>query len=169
MAIVAADLQFKLSGGGSNSDVNASLGGAISSTNLTDNTLHNLFDVVSGVESAAGDTEYRCIYVKNNHGSLTLQGASVYIGTNTPSGDTSVEIALGSSAVNGTEQTIANESTAPTGVSFSSAAGSGNSLSIGDIPAGQHKAIWVKRIITAAANAYNNDSVVIAVTGDTAA
>ena len=45
----------------------------------------------------------------------------------------------------------------------------GNALSIGNIPAGQTKAIWVKRIVSAAAAAYNADSVVIRVEGDTAA
>ena len=49
-----------------------------------------------------------------------MQSAKILIVTNTPSTDTSIEIALGSSAVNGTEQTIANENTAPTGVTFSS-------------------------------------------------
>ncbi len=169
MAITATDIVFRLSGGSGNSDVNASLGGAISSTAITSASIANLFDNVSGAESAAGDTEYRCFYVRNSHGTLTLQGASIYIGSNTPSTDSAVEISLGTSAVNGTEQTIANETTAPTGTSFSSAAGSGSALSIGDIPAGHHKAIWVKRIISAAGAAYNADAVTITVTGDTAA
>ena len=47
MPIVAADIKEYLSGGGSNSDPNAALGGAISSTEVTDNTTHNLWDVVS--------------------------------------------------------------------------------------------------------------------------
>lgn len=169
MAIVAADILFKLSGGGANSDPNAALGGVISSVNLTDNTLHNLFDVVSGAEAAAGDTEYRCLYIKNNHGSLTWQGVGVYIDTNTPSSDTTVTIGLGTSAISATEQTVANENTAPSGVTFFAAAGSGAALSIGDVAAGATKALWIKRIVTAGAAAYNNDSVVIGALGDTAA
>ncbi len=169
MPITATDIVFRLSGGSGNTDPNASLGGAKSSTAITSASLANLFDNVSGAESAAGDTEYRCFYVHNAHATLTLQNAQIYIGTNTPSTDSAVEISLGTSAVNGTEQTIANESTAPTGTSFSSAAGSGSALSIGNIPAGQHKAIWVKRIISTAGAAYNTDSVVITVFGDTAA
>ncbi|MBX9727047.1 MAG: hypothetical protein K2X09_07265, partial [Rickettsiales bacterium] len=162
-------LKFHLSGGAANSDPNAALGGAISTTQIVDATVANLFDNVSSAESAAGDTEYRCFYVKNTHATLTLQAAKVYIQTNTPSADTSAEIGLGTSAVNGTEQTVANESTVPSAVTFSSAAGSGNALSIGNIPAGQHKAIWLKRIVNAAAAAYNSDSVIIRVEGDTAA
>lgn len=169
MPITSTDLKFHLSGGAANSDPNAALGGAISTTQIVDATVANLFDNVGSAESAAGDTEYRCFYVKNTHATLTLQAAKVYIQTNTPSTDTSAEIGLGTSAVNGTEQTVANESTAPSAVTFSSAAGSGNALSIGNIPAGQHKAIWLKRIVNAAAAAYNSDSVIIRVEGDTAA
>ena len=169
MPIASTDIDFHLSGGASNSDPDASLGGVISSTQITDATIENLFDNVSGAEAAAGDTEYRCFYVKNNHGSLTLQGAGIWIETNTPSSDTSAEIGLGSSAVDGTEQTVADETTAPTSVTFSSAAGSGNALTIGDIPAGEHKAVWVKRVVSSSAAAHNSDSVVIKVQGDTAA
>ena len=169
MPIASSDIKFYLSGGAANSDPNAALGGAISTTQIVDATVANLYDNVSSAESSAGDTEYRCFYVKNTHATLTLQSAKVYIQTNTPSTDTAAEVGLGSSAVNGTEQTVANETTAPTAVTFSSAAGVGNALSIGNIPAGQHKAIWVKRIVNAGAAAYNSDSVIIKVEGDTAA
>lgn len=169
MAIVASDIKLYLSGGGSNTDPNAALGGAISSTQITDDTVQNLFDNVSGTESAAGVTEYRCFYVKNTHGTLTLQSSVIWIETQTPSTDSSIEIALGTAAISGTEQTVANEGTAPTGTTFTALTGSGNALTIGDLAAGAYKAIWVKRIITAGAAAYDNDSVVIKVRGDTAA
>jgi hypothetical protein len=169
MPIASTDLIERLSGGASNSDPNASLGGAKSSTAVTDNTTHNLWDVVSSTESSAGDTEYRCIYLHNNHGSLTLQNAKVWISTNTGSSDTSVEIGAGSSAINGTEQTVANENTAPTSVTFSTAANEGAAVSLGNIPNGQHKAIWIKRIVSAAAAAANDDSYVLSYAGDTAA
>lgn len=169
MAITASDIVFRLSGGSGNTDPNAALGGAISTTAITDATVGNIFDPVSGAESAAGDTEYRCIYLRNSHGTLTYQTAKVWITTNTPAAGSSVEIGLGTSAVNGIEQTVGAEGTAPSGVSFSSAAGEGNALSIGDIPAGEHKAIWLKRIISAGAAAYDSDSVLVGVTGDTAA
>jgi hypothetical protein len=57
MPIVASDIHFRLSGGAGNSNVNASLGGAMSSTSITDNTQQNLFDDISGAESAAGEDE----------------------------------------------------------------------------------------------------------------
>lgn len=169
MAIVQADIQIKLSGGSGNADPDASLGGAISTTGITDATLSNLFDQVSGDESSAGDTEYRCFYFKNNHGSLALQNAVVWVDANTPASDTSVEIALAGEGVNGTAETIANESTAPSGETFSAPATKGAGLSVGNIPAGQHIAVWVKRIINAAAAANNLDNVIIKIEGETAA
>ena len=168
MPIISTDIQYRLSGGASNTDVNASLGGAKSSTSVATG-LHNLFDVVGSAEAATGDTEYRCVYVHNNHGSLTMQAAKIWISSNTPSTDTSVEIALGSSAVNGTETSVANENTAPSGPTFSAPASEGAALSIGDIPAGQHKAVWIKRIVNAGAAAYNNDTATLTVKCDTAA
>jgi hypothetical protein len=43
----------------------------------------------------------------------------VWISSNTPASDTQIAIGVGTAAVNGTEQTVANESTAPSGVTFS--------------------------------------------------
>lgn len=169
MPILISDLQVRLSGGGANSDPNAALGGAISSTAITDATLSNLFDQVSSAEASSGDTEYRCFYFRNNHGSLTLQNAVVWINANTPATDTTVEIALAGEGVNGTAETIANESTAPIGETFTAPATKGAGLSVGNIPAGQHIAVWVKRIINASAAANNLDNVIISIEGDTAA
>jgi hypothetical protein len=163
MAIVAGDIKYRLSGGGSNTDPAASLGGAESSTDAGS----TIFDNVSSVEGAAGDVEYRCVYVKNTHGSLTYQGAKIWIQANTPSADTTVDIGLGTTAVGtGNEQTIVDEQTAPSGVTFAAAANEGAALSIGDIPAGHHKAVWIRRTVTAGAAAAS-DSFTLRSKGDT--
>ena len=161
MAIVSTDIQYRLSGGASNSDTALSLGGVKSSTAAS-----NYFDDVSSTEASAGDTEYRCVYVHNNHGTLSLIGAKVFIQTNTPSSDTDIAIGLGSSAINGTEQTVADESTAPSGVSFSAPTTFAGGLAIGDLAAGAHKAVWVRRTVNAGAAAYA-DSFILRVQGDT--
>jgi len=166
VAIVASDIVMRLSGGSGNTDPNASLGGAKSTTAVTDNTLNNLWDNVSGAESTAGDTEYRCVYIHNGHGSLTAYSSKIWIDTDTTSSYTAIYLGLGTSAVNGTEQTVANESTAPTGVTFSQP-GVGTELSIGDLPFGQHKAVWIKRIVTAGGTAQDNDTYILKVSCDT--
>ena len=162
MPIVATDIKYSLSGGGSNPSPAASLGGARSSTEAD----AGIFDNVSSAEAVAGDIEYRCIYVLNNHGSLTLQGAKIWVQSNTPSSDTTIDIGLGTSAINGTEQTVADEQTAPTGVTFSAPANEGAGLSIGDLGSGQHKAIWIRRTVTAGASAAS-DGFTLRVKGDT--
>lgn len=168
MPITATDIEFRLSGGAANANGNASLGGAISTTAVS-SALHAFFDRVTGAESAAGDVEYRCLYVRNSHASLTLYDARVWISSNTPSTATTIDIGLGTSAIGGTEQTVADESTAPAGVAFSAPTSYATALVIGDIPPGGHKAVWLRRTVTAGAAAYSNDGATIAVQGDTGA
>lgn len=174
MPILVSDLAFRLSGGAGNANPNAALGGVMSGTVIVDATDNNLFDDVSGAESLAGDTEYRCLYIRNGHATLSYQAAKVWIETQTPSPDSSAQIGLDQAAVgNGTSTgvaaTIANENTAPASVTFSNAAGEVNALTIGDIGPTLVKAVWVKRVINAAAAAYNADSLTIKHSGETAA
>ena len=169
MAITASDLKIYLSGGAGNSDPNASLGGIISSTEVTDNTTHNLFDQVSGTESLAGDTEYRGVYLKNTHGSLTLQNTKVYISSNTGSADTTIDIALDGGATNATMETLSDESTAPSGETFTAPTTYAGGLSIGSLAAGEKKGLFIRRTVNASAAAVNDDAVTIKYDGDTAA
>ncbi len=169
MAIIAADIKFQLSGGAANADPNAALGGAISNTEIVGASLHNLFDIVGSDEAAAGDSEYRCFYIKNTHATLTMQNTKVFVQTETPNAESDELLGLGTSVVNGVEQAIADESTAPAGVVFTQSTGVGNALVIGDIPPGEWKAVWYRRDISVGASAINNDTSLIRVTCDTAA
>lgn len=163
MPIISTDIIYRLSGGAANASAAASLGGVKSNTTAAPS---GLFDDTTSAESAAGDIEYRCVYVHNNHGTLALQNAVIWIQTNTTGNR--LAIGLGSSAVNGTEQTVANEDTAPTSVTFTQPANKAGGLSIGNIPAGQHKAVWIRRTVAAATGAAN-DTYLLRVEGDTAA
>ncbi len=164
MPIIASEIQYRLSGGAANSDQNASLGGAKSSNVAT----ASLFDTVTSAEALAGRVEYRCIYIHNANGTITLENAVMWIQANTPSADTTLDIGLGTSAINGTEQTVANEATAPSGVTFSAAASEGAAIALGNIPPGQHRAVWVRRTVNANAAAAA-DTANFRVKGDTAA
>jgi hypothetical protein len=166
MAIANTDILYFLSGGGANTDPNASLGGAISSTQITTASLQNLYDAVSGAEEAAGDVEYRGFYVKNNHGSLTLSNAVIWISTNTPATDTDVAIAVSAQGQNVTMTAIANESTAPATVSFTSPSTAGAGLSLGNLAAGSYIGVWVRWTVTAGAAANASDNVIFTVQGD---
>ncbi len=156
MSITSPDFVLRLSGGAANSSGNASLGGA-KSANTVSASVDALFDAVSAAESAAGRVEYRCVYLHNASGADTMTAAKVWISANTPLAGTALAIGVGTAAINGTEQTVANETTAPAGVTFTEPATSGAGLALGDIPFGQHKAIWLRRTVTAGSGASAND------------
>lgn len=163
MPIVSADIHYRMSGGASNNDPAAALGGAKSSNSFSTNAI---FDDVSSAEASAGDTEYRCFYVHNAHATLTLQGAKIWIQSQTSSGDTDIAIALGGEGKNGTAETVADENTAPSGESFSQPASFAAGLSLGDLAPGEHYPVWVRRTVNAAA-ASATDTWTIRVQGDT--
>ncbi len=167
MPIVAGDIDFFLSGGAGNSDVDASLGGVISATEIVDNTLHNLFDKVTGDESLAGATNYRGIYIVNSHGSLTLESAVVWIDLNTT--NTEIAIALAGEGVDATMETISDEDTAPVGEVFTQPANKAAGIAIGDMAFGEKYGLWLRRVIAAATSAENAATFHIKVEGDTAA
>lgn len=190
MAIVASDLKKYLTGassdGGTQTDPNASFGGYRSSTEITDNTDNNLFDDVSGAEASAGDTEYRCICLKNTHGSLSLQNAKVWVSTDEANADTTISIAVEvptTSDTAGTAQTIGNESTAPTvnsgNVSNWYASSAVNSYANGiaininahdaNLDNGEIIFVWIKRVIGASASAASGVNFTLRLQGDTAA
>mgnify|MGYP001581747195 CR=1 FL=1 len=180
MAITATDILFKLSiktgtAGNQNAqtDVNVSLGKYISTTQITDATLNNLFDDVSGDENAASDVEYRCIFVHNAHATLTWQSVVCWLSAEVGAG-ANAAIAIDGVAASAIADTVAqadevaNESTAPTGETFSSPTTKATGLSIGNLSAGYCRAIWVRRTATNSA-ALDNDGVTIRCEGDTAA
>ncbi len=114
---------------------------------------NNLFDDISKLESYNGDTEYRCVYVLNTHPTDPFIGVKVYIATQPPGAD-ELDIGLGAAAIGdgfttGVEATVANENTAPAGVTFSRPATLGAALSIGVLNAGQCKPLWWKRTVPA--------------------
>jgi len=158
MAIVSGDLRFHLTGGAANADPSLSLGGVISSVQLTDATLENLFDNVSPADALAGCTHYRALSFKNAS-ALTAYGAVVFISQETTSADTTIEIAYDPTGT----QSIVNETTAPAGLSFSTPLSLGAGLALGDVAAGATKRIWFKRIVDPGA-AQASDSGKITVT-----
>lgn len=180
MPIASTDILYKYSvvtGAAGNTTAGTAAGSQgkyISTTPIQDATLDNLFDDVTGDENAASNIDYKCLFIHNNHATLTLQRAVVWLASEV-AGGANTAIAtdnIGVTAVGAaTAQAalIANEDTAPTGVSaYGSPTTKAAALSLGDIPAGSVVAIWVRRTATNSA-AQNNDGVTLRVEGDTAA
>ncbi|HEX7860824.1 MAG TPA: hypothetical protein VF773_10885 [Verrucomicrobiae bacterium] len=179
MPIVAGDLLWKFSvktgaaGNSTGGTAAGSLGKYISTTQWAGGVLHDLFDVISGDENAASDVEYRCVFIHNNHATLTWQNAVVWLSAQTAGGaaiaigvDPAAASAIGSAAAQAAE--VATEGDAPAGVAFSAPTTKGAGLSLGDIGPGQCRAIWIRRTAANTA-AQNADGATLQVEGDTAA
>jgi hypothetical protein len=150
-------------------DPNASLGKYISTTDMPS----NLFDTISGTENAASTVDYRCMFVLNNHATLTYYNAVAYISGEVASG-ASIAIAVDNIAAStktsapAQAAVIANETTAPTGVgAFSSPTTAATGLALGDIGPGQCRAVWIRRTAANTA-ALDADGVTLQTPGDTA-
>lgn len=92
MSIVAADIKYYKSNG------TDSTGGTITATEVTDNTLNNLFDDVSSAESEAGLTDYRKIFVKNTHATLSWTSAQFWRQVATTSSDDELTLGIGTAS-----------------------------------------------------------------------
>jgi hypothetical protein len=146
MAIIAANLAFYLTGGAANADPSLSLGGIISNTAFTDNTLQNLFANVTPAEALAGSIKYRALSFKNL-AAETAYAAVIYLSQETSSADTTVAIAYDSTGT----QTVVNENTAPTGLTFSTPLSLAAAIALGDVAASGVARVWFRRTVTAGA------------------
>ena len=156
---MAANLEWRLTGGASNDDPKLSLGGVASSSVLA-GTPEAFFDNVNPLEMLNGDEEYRALALYNAGDDLAAL-VSVLLLADTFSPDTSLAIGIEASPI-GSTTTIADESTAPAGVSFSQPV-EGSPLPLPDIPAGSACLVWFKRTVSAGAANMRADSVSFAV------
>lgn len=176
-AIIASEILTKYTttaGSAGNSTAgtaSGSLGKYASSTNWTGGSLNDLFDDISGAENAASTVDYRGLAVHNSNTANTLENAVVYISSEVAGGasiavgaDTTAASAVGSASAQ--LVTIANETTAPSGASFSSPTTLATGVSLGNIAVGNVKGVWVRRTAANSA-ALSADGVTLAFAGDT--
>jgi hypothetical protein len=156
MPILTADLEFR--------KTTTNLGGAITAA-VTDGS--DIFDTFTGDETTAGVTEYACIYFYNDSG-LLASNTRVHLDSETAHTGVNFTVGLGTSAINGTEQTIADKNTSPSTVTFIEAADLASAINLGDIPAGQHKAVWVRGVVDAGTLAKNAYTIATQITTDSA-
>jgi hypothetical protein len=155
MAVIASNLKlFKTVNG---------LGGGITATVVTPS---NVLDAFTGDETTAGKTEYHCVYVKNE-AAQTAFASKIFINSETAHPGVNATIGLGSSAISAQEQTIASETTAPGSVTFAEAASEGAALVIGDLTAGQTKAVWLRVVVGAGTTAKDAYSISVTIRVDT--
>jgi len=148
-----------------------SLGKYASTTAWAGGALNDLFDDISGAENAASTVDYRGIAVLNNNASNVFENPVIYISAETAGGasialgvDTTAESAKGGASAQ--MLTIANETTAPAGVTFSSPTTLGTGLALSNIPVAHVKGIWIRRTAANSA-ALSADGFTLTVAGDT--
>jgi hypothetical protein len=179
MAITAADIHFRLTttagtAGNQNAGTPAgSLGKYAANNDLTDATLHNLFDIISGDENAASTVDYRAVGIYNANAALTWQAPKAWISSETAGGasaalgaDTTAASAIGSATAQLLQ--IANELTAPAGVTFTAPTTKTAGVALSDIAATFVKGLWVRRT-AANTTPVDTDGAVVTVEGDTSA
>lgn len=111
-----------------------------------------LFDDISKAESFAGDTEYRCLYLHNAHPTDAFLGVKIYISQQPSSGEDLLAIGfdaagVGNGSATGVAATVANEGTAPSGVTFYAPESANNAIQTGELAAGASQALWQRRSI----------------------
>lgn len=169
MAILTAELKLYHSHGGSNANIALDIDGDISSAELTDNTLNNLFPDVSGDQSAAGLISYRKCFFKNTNATLSGTATKLWILSQTTASGDAITIGKDPAGLNAAGADIANELAVPAGVSFVTAVDKANGLDLGTVTAGGRWAIWVKRTVDAGAGAADADSYQLKAECDTTA
>lgn len=173
MAIVAADIKFRLTGGASNTSSALSLGGVVSTVVggiiPAVKTLNSEFDDITGDEAFAGDTEYRCFAFKNEHATLTAIGGKLFVNQDSTSANTTMSIGLDPVGKNGVATTIATESDAPLGVTFSAPTSKETGITVPDLAPADFINVWVKRVVTAGMTAIDDDNWILELDIDTPA
>jgi hypothetical protein len=125
-----------------------SLGKYVSITEWLENAA--VFDDISGAENTALQVDYRCVFLRNTNSLNAWTGVVVYIASQVAGGadvaiglDPTPASALGSSSAQAVS--IANETIAPAGVTFTSPTSAATGLLVGTIAPGQCRAVWIRR------------------------
>lgn len=114
-----------------------------------------VFGSVTTTDALLGATEYRCLYFKNNHATLTASDLRLYVHAPAPLPQVlaiGVDPAgVGDGESSGVAQTVPDSKSAPSGVVFTSPAQAGGGISLGILPPGKSIAFWQRRTVPAMA------------------
>jgi hypothetical protein len=177
-AIVSSDILFKLSAPGASTGntvsgtAGNSWGNYISTTQLSNTPLDNLFTDITGAENAAEQVDYACVFIHNNTSSgnsmlntvawlplslFVTGGANIALAADTysasaigTSSQQAVKITANTNAPSGVSGWVSPVNTAPSYPSYT------NGIQLGTIAPGYCIAVWVRRSATNSAPV-NND------------
>lgn len=175
MAVESSDIKIRLStqsateGDDEASTPAESIGGFMSTTDLVDASLENLFPNISAAQAASGVTLYRCVFVLNSAAD-TWEEVKAWLVSQQAGGGT---VAIGldpAGTVAGDSNTAqaeapADEETPPDGVTFSNPTTIDSALDLGDLEGGEAYAIWLRLTVPPDVEALNLDNAIMRVRG----
>lgn len=147
MVFLRSDIGFFLSGGTSNTNPLLSIGGGKSNTSIVSGSKNALMPNISPPEALSGVTRYRCFYIQNLNATQSLQAAKLWILANTISSFDEIDIGLGSSGKNGTEQTLGSEFTIPSNITFLHPTSEVIAIDLGNLLTNDFYPIWVRCVV----------------------
>jgi hypothetical protein len=171
---VTSDLKWRLStqsGSAGNTTASTpadSIGKWISTTDVVDASVENLFANVSRADAGTGKAYYRCLFLYNAHATGAMHDAVVWIASQLAGGG-DVSIGLDPAGVvaagSGSAQAAApaDQYTEPAGVTFSNPTSQEAALAVGDLDAGECAAVWLRLIVQADAAAVDLDNALLQV------
>lgn len=143
------DTAARFSGGSTNGSPDASIGGVESSREILSGIRNNLFDPITTSQASGGHTDYRCFYLHADPDG-DLATFTLWIHDNADESHTTFAVGLdgdpGDTAV-----TPANETTAPSGVTFSTPTSGAPLTLTGPLTANNKQAVWIRRTVTSGA------------------
>jgi predicted phosphodiesterase len=147
MVLNAFDIKMFLTGGLANTDPNLSLGGNVSTQEVTTDVMNNLFRRITEQEASSGVTIYRCIAIRNGDlgGATMINGVFYMVYDTLSTGD----LALYSSAQNiknVVETPLVDEFTPPTGtnINFKATLSRSGGIILGDLAPSDFKCVWLR-------------------------
>ena len=165
MVFAKSDIALFLSGGTSNTDSNLSIGNGISNTQIQSNLNNSLLPDITVTQALSGIVLYRCFYVRNLNGTQMLSAPKIWISANTISASDEIDIGLGTADKNGTEPPIANQTTAPVGVTFVHPTSEVIALDLPSLNPNDYKSMWARITVQSNADAINQNACIVKVKG----
>lgn len=145
---------------------------AIDSDIGVSNKMTNVFDSISSQESLDGDTEYRCLYIKNIHSTDTAYGVTIWI-RQQPVGPDELDIAADPAGVGDGHTSgvaigpLADEEDSTnllSSLSWVRPSASSSGINLGNLPPGKCVAFWERRTVPQdALQQVDNDTSIIGI------
>jgi hypothetical protein len=159
---ITTDGTYFVQGGSSGGALVITVVAASLPTSSTSNTVtianldNKMFADISKTQSYSGTTIYHCFGIKNT-GADAKKDVTIWIASNTP-GQDGISIAVGAGAAGdgvttGIDTAVANETTAPSGVTFTAPTTQATGLSVGDLSGSagstHTRCFWIKQLVPA--------------------